>query len=74
MKSLHVIDEGIENMYVYHIRLKDKNYPGYFKAICGVNLLGKELPLDFWGLKTHMNEKYCEECMKIFKREELQTG
>jgi len=44
-----VIDENIGSTWFYHLRYKKKDYPGYYKALCGDDLLGDEISLEFWG-------------------------
>lgn len=63
-KSNLVVDETVSGVYFYHIKEK-----GTFKPICGIDrqLLGKDLPLTHWGLRGHLQEKYCKECDKLMR-------
>lgn len=56
-----VMDEGVESMWVYHLKRN-----GEFKALCGHQLLGDNLPLKNWGyVSSHIGEKYCKKCEEI---------
>jgi len=61
-KSKYVIDENVYSTYFYHIRLREKDYSGFYKSLCGADLLGKELEMKFWGFKSHIGESYCKKC------------
>ena len=65
-KSEFVIDENVNSTYFYHIRFREKDYPGFYKSLCGENLLGKELDMKFWGHKSHVGESYCKKCSREF--------
>lgn len=57
-----LVDEGVESVWFYHLKEK-----GTFKAFCGRPLLGKDLPLTHWGIRSeHIGEKYCKKCEKIY--------
>jgi len=61
MRIEYSIDETIIGYYNYHLKKS-----GTYISLCGKKLLGKELDLKLWGLKTHLNETYCKKCQKMY--------
>ena len=62
-KSEIEIVEGVESTFHYHLRIK-----GEKKPLCGYKyVMHTDLPIDTWGLKTHLNERYCSECERTWK-------
>ena len=58
------IVEGIESVFHYHIAENGK-------ALCGRRRVMKTaIPLKAWGTVSHLKEKYCEKCEKIFNQRE----
>ena len=61
----HKIVEGVEGYYYFHLSETGKNGQ---PALCGnKNVMSTGLPLNTWGFKGHLNERYCEKCEKINK-------
>lgn len=59
------IVEGVESIWFYHLSRTGKPAK---PALCGnARVMQTELPLESWGLRGHLNEKYCPECEKIAK-------
>ncbi len=57
-KSIRIV-EGVESVWVYHLA-KDK------KALCGKQgIMETKIPLNTWGMKSHIGEKYCRKCEDI---------
>jgi hypothetical protein len=65
---MHIV-EGIAGVWHYHLSESGKNGQ---PALCGnKEVMHTEVPLKAWGVKSHLNEKYCKECEKSgFKNEE----
>ena len=61
-----VVTEGIWGHWHYH--LSHSNCQTL--AFCGKPVMPSFLPLNAWGVKTSLNEKYCEECEKVHEKEE----
>lgn len=62
------IRESIHGNFFYHIA--EGNTP-----LCGnANTMITSVPLSCWGIKTHLHEKYCMICDKIFKEKENITS
>lgn len=53
--------EGIEGTWHYHMSVKKNGT----ESLCGRRTMHCYLPLHAWGTKTHLNERYCEECRKL---------
>ena len=60
-----VVDEGPTSIWFYHMKRK-----GEYVALCGKPVLGKNLPTELWGYKSHVGEKYCKECEKLKEKED----
>jgi len=56
-----VITEGIGGTFYYHFSEKKK----FIRSLCGKKTMTTALPVSSWGIKTHLNERYCEECFKL---------
>lgn len=53
------IRESIHGNFFYHIAIDGK-------ALCGKEItMPTSLNIKSWGIKTHLNEKYCKECQEI---------
>lgn len=59
------IVEGVMGYYHYHLSESGKNGS---KAICGYyqNMMQTSIPLPAWGTKSHLKEKWCEQCWEIY--------
>lgn len=57
----HLIVEGIEGRWRYHLRGEARSGP----ALCGASVMPTSIPLSYWG-KTpadyHLPEKWCAAC------------
>lgn len=60
------IVEGVASTWFYHLREKD-SFPVNQPALCGAHVFSTHNPIDSWGVKTHLNERYCQECESISK-------
>ena len=70
--SEFVVDEGVESVWTYHIRKgkKPETDGSGYRALCGHQLLGKELPIETWGHKSeHIPQRYCDKCDALFRGE-----
>jgi hypothetical protein len=57
--SLKIV-EGVESLFVYHL---SKTGNTGKTALCGNrHVMHTEVPLSTWGMKTHLDEKYCSVC------------
>ena len=55
------IVEGISGTWFYHLSEDGRT------ALCGdTRVMPTEIPLATWGLKTHLNERYCKQCHNEF--------
>ena len=62
-KKEYKIRESIHGNFFYHISL-DK------EVLCGKEItLVTLIPISAWGIVSHLGEKYCKECEKIFNEE-----
>jgi hypothetical protein len=55
------IVEGVEGYWHYHW----SDHPKGIKSLCGRQTMSCELPERLWGLKGHLNERYCKECERM---------
>ena len=61
-KPEFTIRENISGYYLYHIA-DESNIP-----LCKENnTMSTSLSLKSWGMKTHINERYCKKCNKIYQ-------
>ena len=60
-----MIVEGVEGYYYYHIAIKDM----YTRPLCDDKKMTMytAIPLGTWGMVTHIGERYCEKCKKIYE-------
>lgn len=54
------VTEGINGYYHYHL-----SEEGKYTSLCGVQTMRCSLKIDAWGVKTHLNERYCEKCWDL---------
>jgi hypothetical protein len=52
------IGEGIHGTFSYHLHVE-----GTHQALCGTQIMRTSIPLESWGVITHLCERYCEKCM-----------
>jgi hypothetical protein len=56
--------EGILGYYFYHLSETGANGK---PALCGnKEVMSTEVPITFWGKKSHLNEKWCKKCWDIY--------
>ena len=59
------IVEGVSGYYFYHLSETGLNAR---PALCGnKKVMQTGLPIESWGMKTHLNERYCKECEIKYK-------
>lgn len=56
----YVIKEGVEGMFHYHL-----GQPHRWVSLCGRRVMSTGIPLQAWGSKSHLNEKWCSECYRM---------
>jgi hypothetical protein len=56
-KDLH-ITESASGTYLYHLSPANTNAT----ALCGANTMSTGLALHQWGIRGHLNEKWCSQC------------
>jgi len=61
--------EGIAGVWFYHLSASGRTgHP----TLCGeTRVMQTEAPLSTWGLKTHLNERFCEKCKEIYENMKL---
>ena len=62
-----MITEEWTGYFHYHI----SNCDTFTKPICGkdITTMQTSIPLDTWGVITHLKEKYCDKCKEIYNEE-----
>lgn len=68
-EGLHVT-EGVSGTWFYHLSAAGTNA----KGLCGERTMHTAIPLSSWGMKGHLNERYCAECQLLGKGELLAAG
>ena len=53
------VAEGIYGTWYYHLR-KPLTYVG----LCGDRVMHTSIPVSAWGMRTHINERWCSRCEK----------
>lgn len=52
--------ESIRGNFFYHLAVDEDN------TICGSKeFMERNLPIETWGMKTHLGERYCHQCDMI---------
>lgn len=51
------VSEGIGGTFFYHL-----SRDGGIHSICGVPTMPTRVPVSAWGVRTHLNERYCTKC------------
>lgn len=51
------IGEGIHGTFSYHLHVE-----GTHQGLCGTQIMRTSVPLESWGVVTHLGERYCEKC------------
>lgn len=54
------IAEGIAGTWFYHLRRSGENY-----GLCGAKVMLSYAPLDAWGMRTHLGERWCSLCSEL---------
>jgi hypothetical protein len=60
------IVEGVEGLWYYHLSETGKN--GKPALYGNKNVMNTGLPLNTRGFKGHLNERYCRECEKKYRK------
>lgn len=58
-EQVHVT-EGIAGTWYYHLSLVATNAT----ALCGAKTMNTAIPLGTWGVRGHLNERWCDACAK----------
>jgi hypothetical protein len=61
-----MITEGVHGYFHYHISYVDT----FSKSLCGKNetTMWTDIPMDTWGFRGHLKERYCKECKEIYEK------
>ena len=60
MDSRVKVVEGIGGRWSYHLRKE-----GDLSSLCGMSVMTTRVPLNAWGVVTHLNERYCAQCYAL---------
>ena len=63
------VTEGICGIFSYHL---SHPHVSHFLSLCGAQVMPTRIPIEAWGTKTELNEKYCSDCYK--KAEDAKKG
>jgi hypothetical protein len=55
------VGEGVLGHWHYHLHSPGKST----QALCGSPIMPTGISVQAWGIKTHLNERYCVECAAI---------
>lgn len=53
-----MIVEGISGTFYYHLAKRETPQ----RALCGKETMATSIPLESWGSRGHLLERYCKEC------------
>ena len=56
-EGLH-ITEGVGGVYMYHLSEVGTNA----RSLCGAHTMSTQIPMASWGVRGHLNEKWCAKC------------
>jgi hypothetical protein len=56
-EGLH-ITEGVGGVYFYHLSEVGTNA----RSLCGAQTMNTQIPVAAWGVRGHLNEKWCAKC------------
>lgn len=56
-EGLH-ITEGVAGVYSYHLSEVETNS----RSLCGAQTMSTQIPIASWGVRGHLNEKWCVKC------------
>lgn len=59
-EGLH-ITEGVSGVYLYHLGEVGTNARG----LCGAQTMNTQIPMASWGVRGHLNEKWCASCAEM---------
>lgn len=62
--------EGVAGYYFYHVSRAGKES----RAACGAQTMPTGVPLATWGLKDHLNSRYCGHCAELAGQAGLKLG
>jgi hypothetical protein len=63
--STLAVGEEIASNWHYHLQQSGNRV----QALCGARIMQTRIPLQAWGVKTHLDEHYCAECAALAARE-----
>jgi hypothetical protein len=69
-KALYRISEGISGTWFYH--LEPKTSAGIPTALCGARVMRTSVPVSAWGTRTHLKERWCQECADHARQAEIE--
>jgi hypothetical protein len=61
MPSGLAVGEEVSGHWRYHLHRSGSG----IQALCGANIMRTRIPTQAWGVKTHLNERYCVECAAL---------
>lgn len=63
-KIKFIMVEEAPGHFYYHIGVEHN----YTKSLCEktITMMPTEIPLDIYGMVTHLRERYCDKCKKIY--------
>jgi len=70
IEDKYQVTEGISGYWHYHLSPKSN----LSRVLCGARTMHCYLPFDRWGFVGHLNEKYCDECLKIAESKLIEKG
>jgi hypothetical protein len=53
------VAEGTSGYFFYHL-----SWDGGKTSLCKRGVMPTRIPVDTWGFKSHLHERYCAECEK----------
>ena len=59
--SMLAVGEEISSTGRYHLQLPANR----MQALCGAKIMQTRIPVQAWGMKTHLDEHYCVECAAL---------
>jgi len=59
--SQYHITEGVSGTWFYHLSDVSTNASG----LCGAKTMNTAIPLKSWGVRGHLNERWCATCAEI---------
>lgn len=57
-----VVTEGVSGTWFYHLGMSED----ITHSLCGEQVMPTSLPINSWGVVTHLRERYCDKCFKMY--------